>query len=325
MEKTERVLILFYRLLKKERIHKASYALECQMTIRSVERDIQTIRFILSELYTGRDVLFDRQDESYYLSDDGQESLSGMEVTVLLKVLLGSRSLRQDEMMALAGSIRKMLPARERKKLSDAIKDEVRGYIGPMHGKALIKMQWDLTYCISRQQKICLQYSNKRGEAIQRKVLPLNLVFSEYYFYLVAMLDGTDYEYPAFFRLDRIHSFRVLPEKFSQMLYEKYRFSQMGSTVQFMYAGKLQNVVLKCRPDALEALQDRIPKHRILQRDAQSVLLEAQVFGEGFLHWLAMQGNSVELIEPAELREKFRCRLEEVLGLYKVTGGNQHG
>ena len=299
--------------------------MEYQLTPRSVERDIQTIRGILSELYINRELIFDRRDETYYLTDGGEVSLSAMEVMVLLKILLGSRSLRQDEMKGLADSVRKMLSVRDRKRLSDAIQDEVEGYIGPVHEKALIKMQWDLNYCISRQQKISLRYSNGNGKLLQRNVLPLNLVFSEYYFYLVAMLDGTDYDYPAFFRVDRIQSFRVLNERFSRILYEKYRFSQMGAAVQFMYAGELQHVVLRCCPEALEALQDRMPNYKILQRDVRSVLLEAQVFGEGFLRWLAMQGESVELIEPAALREKFRSRLEKVLERYQVRGENQHG
>ena len=322
MEKTGRVLILFCRLLRKERIHKAGYAVEYQMTTRSVERDISTIRCMLAELHVGRELLFDRLDDSYYLSDDGKEFLSGMEVMTILKVLLGSRSLRRDEMTALVQSICQMLPPKDRKKVSDAIQDEVRGYIGPLHGQALLKMAWDLNYCISKQQKICLHYKNKQGDMLQRKVLPLNLVFAEYYFYLVAMLDGAAYEYPAFFRVDRIKSFGIQPETFSQRLYEKYRFSHLGSAVQFMYAGKLQKVVLRCRPEALEALCDRLPKHKILQKDDQSVRLEAEVFGEGFLRWLAMQGDMVEIIAPAALRKQFCQNLENVLKLYKFTGRN---
>lgn len=173
MGKTGRVLTLFYRLLQKEQIHKEAYALEHHLTLRSVERDIHTIRVVLAELYTGRELLFDRQNDFYYLSDGGEKSLSGMEVLVLLKVLLGSRSLRQDEMSELIGSIRRMMmSAGDGKLLSDAIQDEIKGYIGPVHGKALIKMQWDLNYCISRQQKICLQYNNSKGEILQRTVLP---------------------------------------------------------------------------------------------------------------------------------------------------------
>ena len=68
MEKAHRVLLLFYRLLKGERIHKANFAFEHHVTERSVERDIQTIRNCLEEQHSNMSLLFDRKDESYYLS-----------------------------------------------------------------------------------------------------------------------------------------------------------------------------------------------------------------------------------------------------------------
>lgn len=68
MEKAHRVLLLFYRLLKGERIHKANFAFEHHVTERSVERDIQTIRNCLEEQHANMSLLFDRKNESYYLS-----------------------------------------------------------------------------------------------------------------------------------------------------------------------------------------------------------------------------------------------------------------
>ena len=68
MEKAHRVLLLFYRLLKGERIRKTNFAFEHQVTERTVERDIQTIRNCLEEQHANMSLLFDRTDESYYLS-----------------------------------------------------------------------------------------------------------------------------------------------------------------------------------------------------------------------------------------------------------------
>ncbi len=68
MEKAHRVLLLFYRLLKGEHIHKVNFAFEHHVTERSVERDIQTIRNCLEEQHANMSLLFDRKNESYYLS-----------------------------------------------------------------------------------------------------------------------------------------------------------------------------------------------------------------------------------------------------------------
>ena len=55
---------------------------------------------------------------------------------------------------------------------------------------------------------------------MRRRVLPVGIMFSEYYFYLTAFLeDKTDFDnpddlFPTIYRIDRIQDFRVLEEHF---------------------------------------------------------------------------------------------------------------
>ena len=86
MEKAHRVLLLFYRLLKGERIHKANFAFEHHVTERSVERDIQTIRNCLEEQHSNMALLFDRKDESYYLSFPKNAPVSGPQPNALKRL-----------------------------------------------------------------------------------------------------------------------------------------------------------------------------------------------------------------------------------------------
>ena len=67
MEKSSRVLILFYRLLQGEHIRKANFAMEHDTTERSVDRDIYTIRIVLLELHSVFELVFDKTDSRYYL------------------------------------------------------------------------------------------------------------------------------------------------------------------------------------------------------------------------------------------------------------------
>lgn len=83
MEKAHRVLLLFYRLLKGERIRKTNFAFEHHVTERSVERDIQTIRNCLEDQHANMSLLFDRKTECYYLSFPKQVSSHSSAQTIL--------------------------------------------------------------------------------------------------------------------------------------------------------------------------------------------------------------------------------------------------
>lgn len=68
MEKTSRVLIMFYRLLHEEGINKVDFAAEYDMTVRSVERYIKEIRAFLKCVNAPEKLLFDREAKTYYLN-----------------------------------------------------------------------------------------------------------------------------------------------------------------------------------------------------------------------------------------------------------------
>ncbi len=316
MERGSRVLNLFVRLLRRERLNKANMAEEYKTDGRTIDRDIHAIRMALSDLHEQDELIYDRNDKCYYLSRGGQHDFSGMDVMALLKVLLGSRALRRDEMMGLVDAIRSLLPYEDRKELYHAIEDELKNYIEPLHGKAILKMQWELNRCIVNQQKVQIVYKKLNGQKIERDVLPVNIVFAEFYFYLVAFRDETEYEYPAFFRLDRIDSFKVLGKVGENPLYSNFRYSDMRPAVQFMYAGELFEIKLRCKKMALEAVMDRVPKHEILEEGEDDVLLMVTAFGEGFIRWVAMQGESVEIISPVALRKKMGQWFATVADMY---------
>ena len=318
MEQASRILIIFCRLLRRERLHIKELATEYKVNERSIARDFRTIRTMLSDLHEDDALLFDRSDKCYYLSYGGQGAFSSMDIMALLKVLIGSRAFRQDELTRLVSAIRSLLPYKDRKELHHAIEDELMHYIEPMHHQPIIKMQWELNHCIVEHQRICLLYTKLDGSKVERDVVPVSIVFAEYYFYLVAFREDEAYEYPAFFRIDRIESFRILGQANKSDRHEGFRYSDMGAAVQFMYAGELLDIKLRCKKSALEAVLDRMPKHKVLDEDGDGfVLVEATVFGEGFLRWVAMQGKAVEILSPKEMRGKLISRFEAMVQMYQ--------
>lgn len=304
MKPTLRIVHLFCRLLQRERLNRENVIEEYKINSRTFDRDISDIRNVLSELYARDELIYDRNDKCYYLSRGGLQDFTGMDVMAILKVLLGSRALCHDEMMGMVDAIRSLLPYEDRKALYYAIEDELKNYIEPLHGKAVLELQWKINKSIINKQKIQIIYTKADGKRIERDVLPVNIVFAEFYFYLVAFRDESEYEYPAFFRLDRIESIKVLGKVGENPLYTNFRYSDMRPAVQFMYAGELLEIKLRCKKSALEAVVDRVPKYEIVQETDESVLLKVTAFGEGFIRWAAMQGEAVEILAPRELRER---------------------
>ena len=317
MEKASRVLMLFYRLLQKEHLHKANIAIEYNTTERSIDRDIKTIRLVLDDLHTGIKLGFDKKEESYYLFDQAENLLTGREMLLLLKVLLGSRVLCKSEMKGLIDSLRTIFPKQDKYELISAIKDEIEQYVEPVHKQAIMKMQWDLQHCIIRREQIVMQYIKGTGEPIERLVLPVGIIFSEFYFYLVAFIAEKSYQYPAFFRLDRISSFVITGEQYSRRLYEQYSVGKLRECVQFMYAGELTKVTLRCKPNVVEAVRDRLPNHQIIGKEGDDRIIKAKIFGEGFLRWVLMQQERVEVLEPEYMREQMKQSLEKITNIYK--------
>lgn len=318
MNQSERVLSLFCRLLRGEYVNKENYSVEFQITERSFARDIHHIRYILAEMHLPMTVCFDTRSDSYYLSNTRMEYLEAMDVMVLLKILIGSRSLRQDEMTHLVQVLYSCLQPEDKKEISQRLRDILTHYTGPQHQKAVVKMQWDLSCCITRQYRIRLQYHTYTKKTIYREVFPVDIISSRCYFYLIAFLvEKTTYPYPAFFRIDRISSFQILPVSSEDEPYRNFSFSQMADSLFDMYGGERENVQLWCRYSALEAVLDMLPEHQILEYQQDGVIVTACVFTEGFLHWIPTQGENVEILSPPSLRNALAERLEAMIKKYR--------
>lgn len=317
MDKVIRVLMLFHSLIQGQKINKADFAKNNNTSERSIDRDIKDIRYYLSEIHSTAKIFFDKDEKVYYLFGWENRRLSSIEVITILKVLIGSKVLRKDEMQEIMRSIRMLLDPTERRETVNSVYREVDNYISPAHGKSILKILEDLNLVISKRLKIELNYTKVNGDNITKRVLPLIFIFSDFYFYLIAFIDGTEYKYPAFFRVDRIKSFMVTNEHYSETLYEQYNAGEMRNCIQFMYAGELMNVKVRCKNQAVEAFKDRLANNWLIKDEGEYKVYGARVFGEGFVRWALLQGNNIEILEPKSLREKFLKEISNILALYK--------
>lgn len=194
MNKADRVLILYDRLLRGERIKKRLFMDEFSVGRRSFDRYIEAVRLMLSETFAPHELLYDAADHSYYLSGEKSEKLRGMNVLPLLLLLFESRAFGESDITSILQGLSANLSADERGHLRKAV---VR--MGKEHGKfpsspSLLKLLWDLNLVIDRQQKIRLFLAD--GEETEA-ALPVRLGFSGGEISLQAMTEqNAMQEYP---------------------------------------------------------------------------------------------------------------------------------
>lgn len=316
MDKASRILAIFCRLLRRERLHKAELMEEYHITSRSVERDFQIIRLILAELHETVELVYHRTDDSYSLSSFYAIELSSMNVIVILNMIFGCKALRKDELDGLISSLYELLSSREQKELYRFIETGIKHYQEPTHGKSIIKMQLDLQSCIGKHQKIRILYDSNGGTRSTYDILPVRITFSESYFYLAAYLFNDSY-CPAFYRVDRIVSFTVLGRTYGESIPQDSWLSHISPSKQSIHPDKPVEVKIRCSKHAIESVLDRNPDHKIVDKQDGAIYVVVRVFAEDFLHWVMTQGKQVEILEPAELRHQMENKLQELLAIYR--------
>ena len=143
-----------------------------------------------------------------------------------------------------------------------------------------------------------IDYQRADKKIKQHKVKPVGIVFSKFYFYLLAFPMDVTIEYPIIFRVDRIETIKITNETFTidPMGYDEVGFKKR---TPFMYSGELQTIRFEFT-GVLEALLDRLPTVRIEKETEKGVIARAEAFGKGLEMWLRSQGDRVRILEKEE-------------------------
>lgn len=301
--KSARMLTLYTRLMAGQVLGKHTLAAEYSISERSVQRDMESLRCFLTEQHLPQDVIYDRREQGYRLVNNVPKGLSNSEILAVCKILLESRSMLRSEMLPILDKlIDCCVPEENKKAVSDLISNEKHHYIEPHHGKSILDNLWEIGQAVKKQQVLEITYERiKEPKLVQRRVHPVGIMFSEYYFYLTAFLeDKADFEnpddlFPTIYRLDRVQSFKVLDEHFKISYSSRFEEGEFRKRVQFMYGGKLERVRFRYTGPSLESVLDRLPTAKVISQDAEGWLVEAEVFGKGIEMWLRSQGSNIQL------------------------------
>ena len=167
---------------------------------------------------------------------------------------------------------------------------------------------WKLGEAIRDHKVLEMDYvGTHNGTPKHRRVQPVGVLFSEYYFYLAAFIEGIDKKEhfanpedrsPTIYRVDRIADFSVTNDRFDIPYRDRFQEGEMRKRIQFMYGGKLRHIRFKYTGPNIEAVLDRLPTARVVETAPDGgQLMEAEVFeGPEFEMWLRSQGGYIELL-----------------------------
>lgn len=302
--KSARLLEIYSRLSEGAVLKKSELAQDFHVTQRSIQRDIEDLRCFFAERHLEQDVIYDTKLRGYRLIQATPKGLSNSEILAVCKILLESRSMRKDEMLPILDKlIFCAVPESSQKAVKALIANEELHYVEPHHNRPILDGLWEIGQAIKNQQIIEIEYERmKEPRLVRRRVQPVGIMFSEYYFYLTAFWeDKTDFEnpddlFPTIYRIDRIHSFKVLDEHFRIPYTSRFEEGEFRKRIQFMYGGKLERVKFRYSGPSIEAVLDRLPTARILSQDENGWTIEAEAFGKGIEMWLRSQGEYIEAV-----------------------------
>lgn len=304
--RAERILSLYSRLEEGQVLAKSRESIYYGVAPRTIQRDIANIQNFLQEQKneTGEDkeIIYDATDGGYRLVTKSEPQLKPKELLAVCKVLLESRSLLREELFPI---INKLIDAcndeEDKKLLKDYIGNEMHHYIELHHGEKLLDRLWELECAVKEQRYLKICYTKlKNCELVTRKVKPVGVMFSEFYFYLTAFIEDIDREkafqnpddpFPTIYRVDRLESVEVLDEHFSVPYAERFEEGEFRKRVQFMYGGRLHRVKFQYSGPDINAVLDRLPTAEIMAEKDGVYTVTAEVFGKGIEMWLRGQGT----------------------------------
>ena len=299
--KTDRILKIYSQLVNGDILRKKELAQQFHVTERSIQRDMEALRCFFAEEGLQQDIIYDRAARGYRLESPSRALLNNSEILAVCKILLESRSMRKDEMLPILDKlIACCVPEKSKKAITELLANEKHHYVEPHHKQRLLPGLWEISQAVQNHQIMEIEYERlKEPRLVCRRVKPVGIMFSEYYFYLTAFLEDKDtFEnpddlFPTIYRIDRIRNVQLLDEHFKVPYKDRFQEGEFRKRVQFMYGGKLERIRFHYTGPSIEAVLDRLPTAEIVERDETGWTVEAEVFGRGIEMWLRSQGSYI--------------------------------
>ena len=318
-EKTDRILEIFMRSLRGEAVKIQELANEYGVSSKSISRDISEIQNFLSEhreLMNNAELNYSYKQKAYILSND--EFLKNKELFAIVEILIGSRALNKEEILNIISKLKKFTTISDKTVMENIIRKEVYHYHEVKSDcPSVIDNLWRIINAIETKNMITITYFKMNRDEVKHKIKPVAVMFSEYYFYMIAYKSDDKNFKPIYFRIDRISAITEHREKFQ--LERKYDFDEgdLREKNQFMFPGDNIKIKFEFTGLSVQAVLDRLPTAKIIEKDGNKYTIEAEVnYGRGIIMYLLSQGAWVKVLSPAPLINDIREELDKMHNYY---------
>lgn len=318
MQKKDRMLEIFYRLMKGENVSLKEMAEEHDVSAKSISRDLSEIKNFFSnnrDMTGNVEIKYAASSRTYYLEYDN--FLLSKELAAVVKMMIGCRGFSKMEVLELVAKLKEFTTYHDRKLLEKIIAKEMYHYNEVRHDcKSVIDNIWQLSKCIDSKKEITITYYKIDRQKVERRVMPVALTFSEFYFYLIAYYCDAENQIPLYYRVDRIVN--IVEHRKHFELGREYEFDEgdLRDKIQFMRPGEYRKIKFSYNGPSVQAILDKIPTAKVVSVDGDKKIIEAETYGIGINMFLLSQGSMVRVLEPQEFVREMMEEIGKMAGLY---------
>ncbi len=235
-----------------------------------------------------------------------------------MKILLGSRSLNRDDTLRIIEKLKAFTTTGDRESLENIIRKEIYHYHEVKSDcPSVLDNLWKLIGAIEDKRMVTIDYFQKSRNRVKVKILPAAVMFSEYYFYIIAYIAEDSAFRAQHFRVDRIVRMTEHREHFALAKDHDFDEGELRERNQFMFPGENIKIRFEFWGTSLQAILDRLPTARVIEKRGDVSVIEAEVNdGRGIIMYLLSQGQYVRVLSPAPLVEKMKREIASMIGLY---------
>ena len=309
--KHDRLLEIFFRSLRGEDLSVQRLAKEYGVSTKSISRDINDLKSFLADhrhLVGYTELNYSSQDKCYRLHMD--EFLTNRELFAMVEVMIGARAFSKEELLTLTDKLKRFTTVEDRPKLNDLIRKELYHYSEVKHDcDSVMDTLWKLVNCISDKREVTIEYYRIDRAWRTHRIRPASVMFTDNFFYLIAFNTEGDPDKPLYFRVDRIKYITEHRKKFSLADAPEFDEGLLRERSLFMWPGKLRTIRFEFTGSAIQAVLDKLPTAKIIERKGKTYTVEAEVYGDGIKMWLLSQGRRIRVTYPEDFVEEIKQEL----------------
>lgn len=324
--KSDRLLGIFLRLIRGSDIRVSKLAREYDVTTKTISRDINDLRAFFANnqaLSGGMDIIYSRSTGAYALHTD--EFLQAHEMFSVIKILLGTRALDKEALLKIKNKLKQFTSVEDNMALDTLVANEFYHY-SPVKSdcKNLIDNLWRISKAIYNKDELRITYYKMDRTEITRRIQPVSIIFSEFYFYVFAYHETDSGIKLRNYRLDRITHIVKPRDRVIKDLPQNFDEGEFRKLNRYMFPGRNRIIRFEFTGPSVQAVLDKLPTAEIVDADGEKYTIKARVHGDGIKMFLLSQGSWVKVLEPQEFADELKNEITKMLAKYEGSEKNEH-